>query len=182
MAMRTRTGGGTSPALGSGFLPTAWSAREAGKGWKTASSTSAEAGRKSTPLPLNRRLLCAFWYEGKEYDFNFSKLHEQVKTDFSFDEYGPQGPADDDLVHWHVRQESMRAVMETDVYCRKSEMLFVNYEAPDGSKKHQRLWNGGTGFGFVRLYEKEGSLLTLVDEIEASHVGCEYGEYGERED
>ena len=69
--------------------------------------------------------------------------------------------------------------METDVYCRKSEMLFVNYEAPDGSKKHQRLWNGGTGFGFVRLYEKEGSLLTLVDEIEASHVGCEYGEYGE---
>ncbi|MFC2626567.1 MAG: hypothetical protein ACFNZJ_05510 [Parascardovia denticolens] len=131
------------------------------------------------PLPLNRRLLGAFWYEGKEYDFNFSKLHEQVKTDFSFDEYGPQGPADDDLVHWHVRQESMRAVMETDVYCRKSEMLFVNYEAPDGSKKHQRLWNGGTGFGFVRLYEKEGSLLTLVDEIEASHVGCEYGEYGE---
>lgn len=131
------------------------------------------------PLPLNRRLLGAFWYEGKEYDFNFSKLHEQVKTDFSFDEYGPQGPADDDLVHWHVRQESMRAVMETDVYCRKSEMLFVNYEAPNGSKKHQRLWNGGTGFGFVRLYEKEGSLLTLVDEIEASHVGCEYGEYGE---
>ena len=56
-------------------------------------------------------------------------------------------------------------------------MLFVQYEAPDGSKKHNRLWNGGNGIGLIRLYDKAGHELKLVDEIEATHIGCEYGEY-----
>ena len=77
---------------------------------------------------------------------------------------------------WHVRQESVHAVMETEIFCRKREMLLVNYEAPDGSKKHKRLWNGGNGWGTVRLYDKQGGELSLVDEMEATHVGCEYGE------
>ena len=123
-------------------------------------------------VPLDRRLLGVFWYEGKEYDFNFSKLHLKVKTEFSFEER-------EDVVVWHVRQENLHAVMETEVFCRKKEMLLVNYEAPDGSKKHNRLWNGGTGWGTVKLYEKAGGQLVLVDEIEAAHIGCEYGEYDE---
>ena len=123
-------------------------------------------------VPLDRRLLGVFYYEGKEYDFNFSKLHLKVKTDFSFEEQ-------EDLVVWHVRQENVHAVMETEVFCRKKDMLLVNYEAPDGTKKHNRLWNGGNGWGTVRLYDKKDGELTLVDEIEASHIGCEYGEYGQ---
>lgn len=55
----------------------------------------------------------------------------------------------------------------------------MNYEAPDGSKKHNRLWNGGNGWGTIRLYDKDHGQLSLVDEIEAAHIGCEYGEYGE---
>lgn len=121
-------------------------------------------------VPLDRRLLGVMYYEGKEYDFNFSKLHLNVKTDFSFEEQ-------DDKVVWHVRQENRYAVMETEVFCKKKEMLLVNYEAPDGSKKHNRLWNGGTGWGTVRIYEKSKDGLVLVDEIEATHIGCEYGEY-----
>ena len=109
-------------------------------------------------------------YEGKEYDFNFSKLHLMVKTEFFFEEQ-------DELVHWNVRQESIHAVMETEVFCRKKDMLLVNYEAPDGSKKHNRLWNGGNGWGTVKLFEKKDEKPVLVDEIEATHVGCEYGEY-----
>lgn len=62
---------------------------------------------------------------------------------------------------------------------RDACMLRVNYEAPDGSKKHNHLWNGGNGTGTVRLYDKTDGKLALVDEIEATHVGCEYGEYGE---
>ena len=58
-------------------------------------------------------------------------------------------------------------------------MLLVNYEAPDGTKKHNRLWNGGNGWGTVRLFDKKDGELTLVDEIEATHIGCEYGEYGQ---
>ena len=123
-------------------------------------------------VPLDRRLLGVCYYEGKEYDFNFSKLHLMVKTEFSFEER-------EDLVVWHVRQENIHAVMETEVYCRKAEMLLVNYEAPDGQKRHTRLWNGGTGWGTVRLYDKKEGGLELVDELEATHIGCEYGEYDE---
>jgi hypothetical protein len=123
-------------------------------------------------LPLDRRLLGVLYYEGKEYDFNFSHLWLNVKTDFSFEE-------GEELVRWNVRQENHHAVMETEIFCRKADMLLVNYEAPDGSKKHNRLWNGGTGWGAVRLYDKEDGKLVLVDELETAHVGCEYGEYDE---
>ncbi len=123
-------------------------------------------------VPLDRRLLGVFYYEGTEYDFNFSHLWLNVKTEFSFEEQ-------DELVVWHVRQETLHAVMETEVFCRKREMLLVNYEAPDGSKKHNHLWNGGNGWGTVWLYTKKDGHLELVDEVEASHIGCEYGEYGE---
>lgn len=121
-------------------------------------------------LPLDRRLLGAFYYEGREFDFNFSHLWLNVKTEFSFEE-------SENFVSWHVRQENTEAVMDTEIFCRKEDMLFINYEAPDGSKRHNRLWNGGNGWGTVRLYEKQGSELKLLDEMDATHVGCEYGEY-----
>ena len=123
-------------------------------------------------VPLDRRLLGVFYYEGKEYDFNFSHVWLNVKTTFFFRELA-------DEVVWYVLQENVHAAMETEIRCRKKDMLLVNYEAPDGSKKHNHLWNGGNGYGTVRLYDKADGRLALVDEIEATHVGCEYGEYGE---
>ena len=123
-------------------------------------------------VPLDRRLLGVFYYEGAEYDFNFSKLHLRVRTEVSFEEK-------EDLVAWRVRQENLHAVMETEVFCRKSDMLLVNYEAPDGAKRHNRLWNGGNGWGVIRLFDKKGDRLEPVDEVEATHVGCEYGEFDE---
>ena len=123
-------------------------------------------------VPLDRRLLGVFYYEGKEYDFNFSHVWLNVKTTFFFRELA-------DEVVWYVLQENVHAAMETEIRCKKKDMLLVNYEAPDGSKKHNHLWNGGTGYGTVRLYDKVNGKLSLVDEIEATHVGCEYGEYGE---
>lgn len=125
-------------------------------------------------VPLDRRLLGVFYYEGKEYDFNFSHLWLNVKTEFSFEEK-------EDIVIWHVRQENLYAVMETEVFCKKKEMLLINYEAPDGSKQHNRLWNGGTGWGMVKLFDKKDGRLELVDEVEATHIGCEYGEYNTEE-
>ena len=49
----------------------------------------------------------------------------------------------------------------------------IRYEAPNGKMLHKRLWNGGNGRGFVKLY-RDGQLL---DRIECRNVGCEYGEY-----
>ena len=52
-------------------------------------------------------------------------------------------------------------------------MLF-NYEAPTGKKLHTRLWNGGSGYGEIKLMKKDG---TLIDHIKVENAGCEYGEY-----
>ena len=64
--------------------------------------------------------------------------------------------------------------MVTDVRCKKNDMLLVNYESPDGKKRHNRLWNGGNGSGTVELY-RHGK---LIDKIRAENIGCEFGEYG----
>ena len=125
-------------------------------------------------VPLNQKLLGAMYYEGEEFDFNFSKFHEVCKTQFNCEET-------DTEIKWHVRQENRWAVMETEIHCAKAEMLLVNYEAPNGTKRHNRLWNGGSGEGLITLWRKGENRLELIDEIEATHVGCEYGEYGEPE-
>ena len=68
----------------------------------------------------------------------------------------------------------------------------INYEAPDGSRHHNRLWNGGNGTGEIKLYKK--ILKTkdttankkaewkweLVDDMEAYNIGCEFGKYDEQ--
>ena len=117
-------------------------------------------------IALNRKLLSAFYYEGKCYEFNFSKFWTFTKTKFNCYE------TDDEIV-WHVEQKSLRKKMITDITCKKSNMLLINYEAPNGKKLHNRLWNGGNGKGTVKLYKGK----KLIDDIICENVGCEYGEY-----
>ena len=74
---------------------------------------------------------------------------------------------------WYVEQKTWFNRMVTEVTCEKKEMLLVNYEAPNGAKRHKRLWNGGNGKGTVKLYR----FGKLVDEVIAENIGCEYGEY-----
>ena len=52
-------------------------------------------------------------------------------------------------------------------------MLLVNYESPDGARRHDRLWNGGNGRGTIELYR----FGRLVDRIKVLEAGCEWGEY-----
>ncbi len=121
---------------------------------------------KIGPIALKRKLLSAYWYEGQCSEFNFSKFWTFTRTKFDCRETDTQ-------IIWHVEQKTWRNKMITDITCEKKDMLFVNYEAPNGEKKHNRLWNGGNGKGTVKLY-RDGR---LVDEVEARNVGCEYGEY-----
>ena len=122
-------------------------------------------------LPLERKLLGGFFYEGTEYEYNFSKFWTSPKTIFNSAET-------EDKIIWHVRQENRKSIMISDIECLKKDMLLVNYEAPDGSKKHNRLWNGGNGVGTIKLYEKQSDgKEKLIDEIIAKNIGCEYGEY-----
>jgi len=117
-------------------------------------------------LALQGQLLSAFYYEGKCYEFNFSKFWHRVKTKFECKETATQ-------ILWHVEQRTWNYAMVSDFSCEKEDMLLIQYEAPNGTKRHNRLWNGGNGKGVVKLYHHK----KLIDEIEAHNVGCEYGEY-----
>ena len=121
---------------------------------------------KVGPLVLNRKLLSAYWYEGKPYEFNFSKFWTFTRTKFDCKE-------EEDRIVWHVEQKTWTNKMVTDIVCLKKDMLLINYEAPNGKKLHNRLWNGGNGTGTVKLYHRG----KLIDEVSCENVGCEYGEY-----
>jgi hypothetical protein len=121
-------------------------------------------------LALDRKLLGEFYYEGKDYEFNFSKFWTLSRTKFDCWET-------EDEIHWHVVQTTFTAKMDSQIVCKKADMLNINYEAPNGTKRHNRLWNGGTGTGVLKLYRRVGKKEILIDEIEAANIGCEYGEY-----
>ncbi len=121
-------------------------------------------------IALSRKLLSAFWYEGKGYEFNFSKFWTLTKTSFDCRETETQ-------IVWQVCQQTPLHRMETNITCEKKDMLLIHYEAPDGQKRHNRLWNGGNGVGTVKLYRKRFGGWKLIDHVSAQNVGCEYGEY-----
>ena len=122
---------------------------------------------KIGPIALPRQLLSAFWYEGRAFEFNFSKFWTGCRTKFDCHETDTQ-------IIWHVEQRTWLNRMVTDIVCEKADMLLVNYEAPNGTKRHNRLWNGGNGRGTVAIYR----CGKLIDRLRAENVGCEYGEYG----
>lgn len=122
-------------------------------------------------MPLPRKLLAAFYYEGKDYEFNFSKFWTFCRTKFSCHET-------EHHIVWHVEQKSLSGRMVTDIRCRKEDMLLIRYEAPTGEKRHTRLWNGGNGKGTVELYKGK----KLIDRIICENVGCEYGEFDATEE
>ena len=121
---------------------------------------------KAGPIVFPNQLLTAIRYEGKNYEFNFSKFWTGARTKFDCRETDTQ-------ILWHIEQRNWTQRMVADFTCEKKDMLLVNYEAPNGEKRHNRLWNGGNGKGTILLYEHG----KLVDEIAAENTGCEYGEF-----
>ncbi len=119
---------------------------------------------------IRDKLLGAMFYEGTEMEFNFTKVWTDPKTRFDCKE------TDTDVI-WHIELQNAAYVMLVNAKCSKSDMLLINYEAPDGIKLHNRLWNGGNGEGIIKLYRKNGSEKELIDEIYAKNIGCEWGEY-----
>ena len=119
-------------------------------------------------VALNRKLLSAFYIEKNEYEFNFSKFWTNTKTYFNSTET-------DDYIIWNVTQKNKKNIVEVEVKCKKSDMLHINYESPDGMKRHNKLWNGGNGVGTIKIYKKKNK--ELIHDLSAFNIGCEYGEY-----
>ncbi|MCQ2085205.1 MAG: tocopherol cyclase family protein [archaeon] len=122
---------------------------------------------KCGPIVLDGKLLGCLYYEGEEYEFNFSKFWTGSKTLYRCGE-------NKDQIVWHVDQKTRKGRLVSNFRCEKKDMLLVQYEAPNGTKYHNRLWNGGTGYGTITLYDKKGE---VIDEIEVKRMGCEYGVY-----
>lgn len=121
-------------------------------------------------VPIPRKMLIAFYHDNRLYEFNFSKFWRYNKQWFDC-------PSGDTYVYWNVTAETRKNKIEVNFKSRKSEMLSVNYENPDGEKLHNNLWNGGTAFGTVKLYGKQNGKWVLLHEFEGSNGGCEYGDY-----
>ena len=122
---------------------------------------------KCGPIVLNGKLLGCMYYEGQEFEFNFSKFWTGSKTKYECGE-------NDTQIVWHVDQKTRKGRLVSNLRCEKKDMLQVKYEAPNGTMLHNRLWNGGTGYGTITLYDKKGN---VIDEIEVKRMGCEYGVY-----
>lgn len=121
-------------------------------------------------IPLDRKLLGGFFYEGRELEYNFSKFWTNARQRFASEET-------EDEIRWKVWLENRKTLMKIEVRCKKKDMLLVKYQSPDGMRRHDRLFNGGNGRGLIQIFEKNSYGLLLLDEIEARNVGCEYGEY-----
>jgi len=124
-----------------------------------------------TPVLFGRRLssklLIAFYLRGTLYEFNFSKFWTGARQQFTCD-------VDGDHIRWRITARTFSHRIEIDFSCPKDEMLFMNYENPDGVKNHHSLWNGGTAEGSVRLFERD----RLIGEFLGTRGGGEYGIYG----
>lgn len=121
-------------------------------------------------VSLPRRLLIAFRHEGRLHEFNFSKFWTFSKQRFDC-------PVSEDKVEWNIEAWTPKERIEIRFSCPRAAMLNVNYENPDGEKRHNSLWNGGHASGSLSLYEKAGSGWEEVDTFDGELGGCEYGEY-----
>ncbi|MBL8966894.1 MAG: hypothetical protein JNG85_07790 [Spirochaetaceae bacterium] len=123
-------------------------------------------------VSLPRRLLVAFHHEGEFYEWNFSKFWKGSRQRFDC-------PVTADKVEWNVDAEDPRTRIEIRFSCPRATMLNVNYENPDGEKRHNALWNGGYASGTIRLWRRggRGAAWEEVDCFHGELGGCEYGEY-----
>lgn len=121
-------------------------------------------------VPLPRRLLVAFRLEGRLHEFNFSKFWTGSKQRFDC-------PVTDDKVEWNIEAWTPREKIEIHFSCPRNTMLNVNYENPDGEKRHNSLWNGGYAAGNLTLYRRSGPGWEGIDTFDGELGGCEYGEY-----
>ncbi|MDP2792308.1 MAG: tocopherol cyclase family protein [Rectinemataceae bacterium] len=121
-------------------------------------------------VSLPRRLLVAFYHEGELHEFNFSKFWTGSTQRFDC-------PVTDEKVEWNIDAWTRKAKIEIRFSCPRSTMLNVNYENPDGDKRHNALWNGGFASGYVKLSRKTTSGWEEIDTFDGELGGCEYGEY-----
>ncbi|MBW4434902.1 MAG: hypothetical protein KME28_25110 [Pelatocladus maniniholoensis HA4357-MV3] len=121
-------------------------------------------------VPLQSTVVVAFYHEGQLYEFSFSKIWLSPRQRFDI-------KVTEKEVIWNIVAWNVKAKIEIYFTCPKKTMQFINYENPDGEKKHKELWNGNYASGTVKLYRRAGNDFELIDIFEGELGGCEYGVY-----
>jgi hypothetical protein len=122
-------------------------------------------------VPLERKILVAFVYEERLYEFHFLKLWESPQHRFSC------YPNEKGEMVWEVDAENSDARIAIRFSCPLSKMLKINYENPKGQWLHRDLWNGGHAHGTVELFSKDLFSENRIAIFEGSFGGCEFGLY-----
>ena len=129
-----------------------------------------DVGGVSVAGSKRKGLQVFFTHQNETYSFSPSGFFKNDKINFNFNQNGGVG-------HWTVSAENTKYLLDIDVFCKKSDMIFMNYLNPDGSMPHKTLWSGGSGSGEIRLYKKVNKSLELFEHARVENCGCEYGEY-----
>ncbi|KXS17362.1 hypothetical protein M427DRAFT_144352 [Gonapodya prolifera JEL478] len=123
-------------------------------------------------IDLGEKVLVAFWYEGTFYEYNFAKLNAGVT--FNVTETATD-------IRWSITAINVNSKVVIDFSAPKATMIKIRYESPDtGTIKHKNLWNTGFAQGTIQLYKGDLWGLfgwTLVDTIDGSMGGAEWGQY-----
>lgn len=120
-------------------------------------------------IKLNRRILTAFYYNNELFEFNFSKFWQRSKQQF-------RSWHEDGYVHWDIVSQKPGVKLEIRFKCPKNTMIRVNYENPAGIKHYNALWNGGFAEGEVVFSKKINGRWEVIDVLDGTMGGCEYGE------
>ena len=117
-------------------------------------------------------LLGAFDYEGRKFDFSFWKFWKFPRSHFEMVE------TNDEMV-WRVKQGNLRAIMITEIHCRKDELSFATFDISKKENKQAFFWTGSTAYGNVKLYARSGVYCKLLDDISVKKCSCEFLVYSD---
>ncbi|MCR5725396.1 MAG: hypothetical protein K6G80_09960 [Treponema sp.] len=83
--------------------------------------------------------------------------------------------ADGEKLHWTVSIHKKNIVVDIDVFCPTSEMIFQGNDLFQRGRQEMHTASGGSGFGEIRIYKKVRKSLELLEDARIESALCEYG-------
>lgn len=118
-------------------------------------------------FPLRRRLMIQLTYTGEDFEFHFAKPGTFCRCKWKVKETNKR-------FIWHIMAQNKTAIIKISGSCTKTEMMSLNYEAPDGSRSKLPLHAGGMGVGTIELYRRIPGGRQLIDTLKMDNAFCEY--------
>lgn len=111
-----------------------------------------------------------------EVDFYADKSKRSYNCVFDCTQFpGIEDPSEQ-LLHWSFSINGKTWIVDIEVFCRLSELLNRFLESPAGEKKGLNLLEGGTGYGELKLYKRNGKAIEQIEYAQLKKVVCEFGE------